>query len=207
LGHATRVENATVIRHPHLRRGIARAAVIAGLAAVLLAPSASTAAAATTTVPATWLSDEQFYLALFNCTRSGGWVQANGSCTGYGTGRYSAYVRPIPRSATISNLVSRPYAQLLAVRNGCSHYLDGDPGSRLRRAGFRPTAWGENIACYGGYPSVRAAIIAGHRAFQAEKSTNGGHWRNIKNARYTSIGIGIWKVGTRVRLVTDFHRP
>jgi uncharacterized protein YkwD len=42
---------------------------------------------------------------------------------------------------------------------------------------------------------------------QAEKSTNGGHWRNIKNSRYTYIGIGIWRYGSRTRVVTDFYRP
>ena len=44
-----------------------------------------------------------------------------------------------------------------------------------------------------------------HLVFQGEKSSNGGHWRNIKNSAYQLIGIGIWRYGSRTRLVTDFY--
>jgi uncharacterized protein YkwD len=134
-------------------------------------------------------------------------VLSDGTCRGYGSGRYSAYVRPLTRSAGISDHVSRPYARLLATANLCNHWYDGDPGLRLRRAGYLAYTWGENIGCRWGYTSVRAAILKSHLSFQAEKATNGGHWRNIKNARFTTIGIGVWKYGTQVRLVTDFYRP
>jgi uncharacterized protein YkwD len=196
-----------------IRHGMARAAIAAILATLIVAPAIAAspigtkAAAAVPTAPATWLSWEQWYLKLVNCTRTGGWVLADGTCRGYGTGRYSAYVRPLTRSAGISDHVSRPYARALATANLCTHFSGGNPGFRLRRAGYFSYTWGENIGCRNGYTSVRVAILASHRAFQAEKSTNGGHWRNIKNARYTQIGIGIWKYGTRVRLVTDFYRP
>jgi uncharacterized protein YkwD len=198
-------------------RGVAKAVLVATLATFIVAPAvlaatpAGTGATTTVTIvptaPATWLSAEQYYLQLVNCTRTGGWVFADGTCHGYGTGRYSAYVRPLTRSVGISNHVSRPYARLLAIRSLCSHWYDGSPSFRLRRAGYLSYTWGENIGCRNGYTNVRAAILASHRNFQAEKSTNGGHWRNIKNPRYTVIGIGIWKYGTRVRLVTDFYRP
>jgi uncharacterized protein YkwD len=42
---------------------------------------------------------------------------------------------------------------------------------------------------------------------QAEKSYNGGHWRNIKNPYFQYVGVGVYKYGSRVRLVTDFYRP
>jgi hypothetical protein len=198
-------------------RGVVRGLVAAILATFLVAPgivgASTVGSAATTTVtsipyaPGYWLSWEQWYLGLVNCTRTGGWVQTDGSCRGYGTGRYSAYVRPLTRSAGISDHVSRPYARLLAVRNLCNHWYDGDPGGRLRRAGYTGYTWGENIGCRFGYASVRTAILASHLAFQAEKATNGGHWQNIKNSRFTTVGIGIWKYGSRYRLVTDFYRP
>jgi hypothetical protein len=199
-----------------ISRGVARGLIAAVLATFIVAPSVvgassvSTAAATTVTsiptAPATWLSAEVWYLSLVNCTRTGGWVQRDGTCRGYGSGRYSAYVRPLSRSVGISDHVSRPYARLLAVGNLCNHWYNGDPGYRLRLAGFVGSAWGENIGCRYGYTSVRAAILASHLNFQAEKATGGGHWRNIKNSRFTSIGIGVWKYGTRVRLVTDFYR-
>lgn len=159
-----------------------------------------------TTIDRPWYSTETYYLALVNCTRTGGWVLRDGTCRGYGSGRYSAYVRPLTRSVGISDRVSRPYAKLLAVRNQCSHFLDHDPGYRLRRAGYLLWTWGENIGCRDGYSSAKAAVLASHLSFQAEKSTNGGHWKNIKNRAYGWIGIGIWRYGSRTRLVTDFYK-
>ena len=35
-------------------------------------------------------------------------------------------------------------------------------------------------------------MLATHRFYQVEKPTDGGHWRNIKNPVYKSIGIGVW---------------
>jgi hypothetical protein len=162
--------------------------------------------AATSYPWAPWLTHEAFYLKMVNCTRTGGWVLSDGSCKAYGSGRYSAYVKPLVRSGYISDLATRPYAKVLAVKNLCGHNYDGSLTTRLTRAGFSGSAWGENLACRTG-STVRSTIIWAHRVFQSEKSYNGGHWKNIKNSRYTQIGIGIWRYGERVRLVTDFYRP
>ena len=162
-------------------------------------------ALAVTTIDKPWYTVEQYDLALVNCTRTGGWVLADGTCRGYGSGHYSAYVRPLRYSTSIADRVSRPYAKLLAVKGICSHFADGDPGYRLRRAGFYHYTWGENIGCRDGYSSAKAAVLASHRAFQAEKATNGGHWRNIKNPKYIYLGVGVWRYGTRTRLVNDFY--
>lgn len=194
-----------------IRRGVSRALIALTLATFIAAPAAFTAfpeaALAITPAPATWLSVEQYDLLLVNCTRTGGWVRSDGTCRGYGSGRYSVYVKPLVLSVGISNLVSRPYAKLMAVRNVCTHWADGSPATRLRRAGYRSYTWGENIGCRTRLTTVKAAILASHLNFQAEKSTNGGHWRNMKNPRFTYIGIGIWMYGSRIRLVNDFYRP
>ena len=188
--------------------------IVALFAAVTAAPSVSAAtldsaaspgSSATIAVDAT-TTPESYYLRLLNCTRTGGWVTSTGSCLGYGSGRYSRYVSPIRYSTGITLNVSRPYARLLAVRNKCDHFLDHDPGYRLRRAGYRGYAWGENIGCSWGM-TVYRSILASHRSFQAEKWTNGGHWRNIKNARFRYVGIGVASYAGRVRLVTDFYSP
>jgi hypothetical protein len=185
------------------------------LASLMVAPAAAssgstvripvTGAITTSTISRVWYTQEMFYLGLVNCTRTGGWVLADGTCRGYGSGRYSAYVAPLRYSRGISDYVSRPYARYLAVKNQCSHFLDGDPGYRLRRAGYDGWNWGENIGCRSGYTSTKQAILASHLVFQSEKSTNGGHWRNIKNYKFKRIGIGVWKYSGRVRLVTDFY--
>lgn len=159
----------------------------------------------TSAVVKPWSGSELYYLSLVNCTRTGGWVLNDGTCRGYGSGRYSAYVAPLRLSAGISDRVARPYAKYLADTNQCSHFLRGNPGDRLRRAGYNGYSWGENIGCRSGYRWVQTAVLASHLAFQAEKSSNGGHWRNIKNYKFKWVGIGIWKTSGRVRLVTDFY--
>jgi hypothetical protein len=151
-----------------------------------------------------WQPEEAFYLGLVNCTRTGGWVQTDGTCKGYGSGRYSAYVAPLKYHGGISDLVSRPYAKLMALKAICTHFYGGTPLDRMRRAGYTSiTNWGENIGCRTA-SYARTAVLASHLFFQAEKSTNGGHWRNMKNPRFHWVGIGVWKYGTRVRLVVDF---
>lgn len=159
----------------------------------------------TSTGSAPWLGVEKYYLKLLNCTRTGGWVQADGSCKGYGSGDYSAYRKPLGLSSGISSKVARPYAKLLAVGNDCSHFLDGDPGDRLRRAGYKNWTWAENIGCRSGNPYD--AVLASHRFFQSEQDSGGGHWRNIKNPDFSVVGIGVWVKDGRVRLVTDFYHP
>lgn len=204
-----------------LRRG-SRARVLVGLAlatsvigTLAAAPAAAsmttsgsttTATLATTSVDKPWYTVEQYYFKLVNCTRTGGWVLSDGTCRGYGSGRYSKYVAPLTYSAGISDKVSRGYAKRLAVNNLCTHYAYGDPGYRLRKAGYTHTTWGENIGCRNGYTNVKAAVLASHLAMQREKWTNGGHWRIIKNANYRYVGVGIWRYSGRVRVVTDFYR-
>ncbi|HXI80687.1 MAG TPA: hypothetical protein VNM34_07700 [Verrucomicrobiae bacterium] len=215
LGSSNGAQRAS--RRSHLRS--LTALVLAGtvLGSLAAAPSVAATTAGTVRIPAVttlttttidrpWLSVETFELALVNCTRTGGWVLKDGTCSGYGSGRYSAYVRPLVRSMAISDRVSRPYAKLLAVRNLCSHFADHDPGYRLRRAGFLHWTWGENIGCRDGYSSAKAAVLASHLYMQAEKATNGGHWKNIKNPAYYWIGIGVWRYGSRTRVVTDFYK-
>jgi hypothetical protein len=186
--------------HPRLS-----AVLAAGVLASVLTVGAGTAAPApvAAAVPATWYSVETYYLKLVNCTRTGGWVRADGSCSGYGSGRYSRYVAPLRLSAGVSN-VSRAWAKRLAVRNLCTH---GDPGARLRAAGYTGWNWGENIGCGAGTSNAYASVLASHLAMQREKATGGGHWKNIKNAHFKVIGIGVWKDSGRVRVVSDFYTP
>jgi uncharacterized protein YkwD len=167
------------------------------------APTPKPSAAPSASAP--WLSVEQYALQLLNCTRTGGWVQSNGTCVGYGSGKYSAYVAPLTLSPGISTYVSRPYAKYQAVRNACSHFLDGTPGDRLARAGYTSYRWGENIGCQSGDP--RQVVINTMLFFQGEKSYNGGHWANLKSAQYSTVGVGVWDYNGYVLVVFDFYHP
>ncbi len=148
-----------------------------------------------------WAAVETYYLGLMNCTRTGGWVTSTGKCSSPG-GRA---VAPLKLDAGISSKVSRPYAKRLAVGGDCSHFIGGNPGDRLRRAGYTSYRWAENLGCRSGDP--RAAVLGSHLFFQSEKSYNGGHYVNLMNPAYTRVGIGVWVSGGRVRLVVDFYHP
>ncbi len=148
-----------------------------------------------------WGAVERYYLGLMNCTRTGGWVSSTGKCTSPG-GRN---VAPLDLSSGISSRVSRPYAKKLATSNQCSHFIGGNPGDRLRRAGYSSYRWAENIGCRSGNPY--SAVLGSHRFFQSEKSYNGGHYVNLMNAKYDRVGIGVWVSHGRVRLVIDFYHP
>jgi hypothetical protein len=181
------------------RRSILLAICLALAVLVTVGPVSTSAAWAP------WSSVETYYLNLLNCTRTGGWVDRYGHCLRYGSGYYSKYVAPLRLSGNLTDLVTRPYSKLLAVRAECTHYLNGtNPGSRLSAAGYDVSTWGENIGCRDGYTSAYRAVLTSHLVFQAERSTNGGHWQNIKNSRFRYVAVGVWVYSGRTRLTTDF---
>lgn len=147
---------------------------------------------------ATWYSVELYYLKLMNCTRTGGWVTSSGYCSSPG----GSGIAPLTLLSGISNRVSRPYAKYLAVSGICSHFADGDPGYRLRRAGYYGD-YRENIGCRSGDPY--AAVLATHLFYQSEKPCSGYcHYANIMSTKMKYVGIGVWVYAGRVRLVVDF---
>jgi uncharacterized protein YkwD len=150
----------------------------------------------------TWAAVETYYLKLMNCTRTGGWVQSSGSCSGYGSGSTA----PLWIDKGISTKVSRPYAKMEAQTNQCSHFIGGTPGDRLAAAGYTSYIWAENLGCRDS-SSPYSSVLGSHLYFQSEKPYNGGHYVNMMNPKYDRVGIGVWVVGNRVRLVVDFYHP
>ncbi len=150
-----------------------------------------------------WTAVERYYLGLMNCTRTGGTVTSGGDCSSPG-GRNVAALK---LDSGISTKVARPYAKKLAVGNDCSHFIGGNPGDRLRRAGYTSYRWAENLGCRSGNPY--SAVLASHRYFQSERawSPPGGHSVHLMNSQYDRAGIGVWVSGGRVRLVVDFYHP
>jgi uncharacterized protein YkwD len=148
-----------------------------------------------------WAAVERYYLGLMNCTRTGGVVTSSGSCSSPG-GRNVAALK---LDSGISSKVARPYAKLLATRGACSHFIGGNPGNRLARAGYSSYRWAENLGCRSGNPT--SAVLGSHLYFQSEKPYNGGHYINLMNPAYDRVGIGVWVSSGRVRLVVDFYHP
>jgi uncharacterized protein YkwD len=146
-----------------------------------------------------WRAVETYYLRLMNCTRQGGWITSGGGCSSPGGRGVSA----LRLDTGISSRVSRPYAKLLATSGACSHFIGGNPGNRLSRAGYHSYRWAENIGCRSGNPS--SAVLGSHLFFQSERPYGGGHYVNLMNAAYDRVGIGVWVSSGRVRLVVDFY--
>ena len=148
-----------------------------------------------------WAAVESYYLRLMNCTRTGGWVTSSGTCSSPG----GSGIAPLRLDSGISSRVSRPYARYLATHNACNHFINGNPGDRLRRAGYTSYVWAENLGCRSGNPY--SAVLGSHLFFQSEKSYSGGHYVNMMNRKYDRAGIGVWVYAGRVRLVVDFYHP
>jgi uncharacterized protein YkwD len=150
-----------------------------------------------------WAAVETFYLKIMNCTRTGGLVTSSGACSSPG-GRS---VAPLVIDAGISSKVARPYAKRLATAGQCSHFIGGNPGNRLKAAGYTSYIWAENLGCRSGNPT--SAVLGSHLYFQSERSWSppGGHYVNLMNPKYDRAGIGVWVSGGRVRLVVDFYHP
>ena len=151
-----------------------------------------------------WAAAERYYLGLLNCTRGGGLVTSSGACSSPG----GSGIAPLVLDEGISSSVSRPYAKLLATTAVCSHFDGGNPGDRLRRAGYTSYRWGENLGCLSA-SSAYASALGTQLYFQSERSWSppGGHWVNMMNPAYDRVGIGIWISGGQIRIVIDFYHP
>jgi uncharacterized protein YkwD len=160
----------------------------------------------TVTRPASgsWLGAEKYLLTLMNCTRGGGWVLSDGSCSSPG----GSGIAPLAYHGGISDKVSRPYAKKLAASGVCSHFYGGDPGDRMRAAGYTGYQWGENLGCRY-FRDPRDAAVSLVRFFQSERSWSppGGHWVNMMSRKYTHAGIGLWVSGGNLRFVVNFYNP
>lgn len=174
--------------------------------AVLLAISVVGPAAADAPVSRVW-SAEKYALSLLNCSRTGGWVRSDGRCVDRGSGKHSAYRKPLPRHRGISKKVAWPWARSMVTHDVCGHAIAGEPelGARLSTKGFGYGYYGENVGCGWGYGTAKDVVLMAHRAFQAEKPYRGGHWKNLKNRNYKSVGVGVAVRDGVTMVVYDFY--
>jgi len=152
-----------------------------------------------------WYAAERYLLRLMNCTRGGGWVEANGACSSPG----GSTIPALQYHAGISDRVARPYAKRLASAGACTHFLGGTTiGSRLRAAGYVGRTYGENISCRY-YRDPMDGAVGLVRFFQSEKywSPQGGHWVNMMDRDFRYAGIGLWVSGGHMNFVVDFFTP
>ncbi len=150
---------------------------------------------------------EKFGLSLINCTRTGGWVLKDGSCKDRGSGKHSAYRPPLKMGPNLATRIARPYARKIAKAQYCGHDFGGRSiTAAFHAAGFFGQHWGESIGC-GNWSTPRRDIIETHLLMQPEKSSNGWHWRNMKNPYFKVVGVGVAVVNGTTRIVEDFYLP
>jgi hypothetical protein len=173
-------------------------AAIAAVMAALIGLSSTPAAALTTR----WPAAERYALSLLNCTRTGGWVKKDGTCIDRGSGKHSQLRKPLKVKVRLADNIARPQARRVARAGYLDHDLGGSILKRFARAGIHCCAMGESLGHYEG--KVKDAVLAVHLMIQAEKGTGGWHWRNLKDKRFTFVGIGVWVKGNDVWVAYDF---
>jgi hypothetical protein len=150
---------------------------------------------------------ERYAHELLNCTRTGGFVRVDGKCVKRAGNRHSAWRKPLRLHANISRKVAWPWARAMADRGFCAHSFASLPDltQRMRTSGFHYRFHGENIGCGSSVGSPKQVVLAVHRMMQAEKRWRGGHWRNIKQTGYKSVGIAVARGNGRTTVVWDFY--
>jgi hypothetical protein len=148
-------------------------------------------------------SSEVYYMALMNCTRTGGWVTVGGNCST--ETHHTLPAQGLLRlSADISNKVSRPYAKYMADRRILDHYAYHDPHWRLCNwGGYCGASWGENIAS----PSnaSKFGMIDVELFYQNEYWCRCEHYYNIMAPFLNQAGVGVWVANGVVRVSIDFY--
>ena len=165
-------------------------------------PASKISGGGSATKSSPWHASEVYYMALMNCTRTGGWVTSSGTCSSVTHHTLPAQGK-LGLSAGISNNVSRPYAKYMADNRLLSHYLRGtNPHSRMCKAGYCGGSWGENIASPSS--SKTGGMISIEIFYQNEYWCRCEHYANIMNGHFGVAGVGVW-VSNSVRVAIDFY--
>ena len=150
-------------------------------------------------------STEQYAFRLLNCLRTGGKVTPAGICVGYGSGRFSAYRKPLDFSQKISNKIAFGYSSRIATAGQCRHDLGSTTDQRFRTVGLRDDTNGENLACHWA-ASPRRMVVYWMRRWYKETSYGGAHWHQIKDPDFRVAGFGVARHRSgRTTLVVDFY--
>jgi hypothetical protein len=185
-----------------MRSSIRINVVIAVLTALLVVGFVAAPVAAETQ---RFRSTEQYAFRLLNCLRTGGKVTPAGTCVGYGSGRFSAYRKPLDFSEKISNKIAFTYSSRIATAGQCRHDLGSTTDQRFRTVGLRDDTNGENLACHWA-ASPRQMVVYWMRRWYKETSYGAAHWHQIKDRDFRVAGFGVARHRSgRTTLVVDFY--
>ena len=106
------------------------------------------------------------------------------------------------------NTVMQKYARIKSQDMGDNNYFSHEDlngnfiTAKMKNDGVSYKAWGENIAYVGG--NVSADALADQ--FMTNWMNSSGHRANILSTNFSSIGVGVYKIGNKVYATQEFYR-
>lgn len=106
------------------------------------------------------------------------------------------------------NNTMQKYARIKSQDMGDNNYFSHEDlngnliTTQMKNDGVSYSAWGENIAYIGG--SVDATTLANQ--FMTNWMNSQGHRENILSTNFSSIGVGVYKVGNKYYATQEFYR-
>ncbi len=106
------------------------------------------------------------------------------------------------------NDTMQKYARIKSKDMGDNNYFSHEDlkgnliTTQMKNDGVSYKAWGENIAYIGGNASVDSLA----EQFMNNWMNSSGHRANILSTNFSSIGIGVYKIGDKVYATQEFYR-
>ena len=106
------------------------------------------------------------------------------------------------------NNTMQKYARIKSQDMGDNNYFSHEDlngnliTTQMKKDGVSYKAWGENIAYIGG--NISADALA--ERFMTNWMNSSGHRANILSTNFSSIGVGVYKIGNKVYATQEFYR-
>ena len=106
------------------------------------------------------------------------------------------------------NTTMEKYARIKSQDMGDKNYFSHtDPNgnyitTQMKADGVTYNAWGENIAYIGGITDPTALA----NQFMTNWMNSEGHKKNILSTNFSSIGVGVYKIGNKVYATQEFYK-
>ena len=106
------------------------------------------------------------------------------------------------------NNTMQKYARIKSQDMGDNNYFSHEDlngnliTTQMKKDGVSYKAWGENIAYIGGNMSADALA----QQFMTNWMNSSGHRANILSTNFSSIGVGVYKIGNKVYATQEFYK-
>lgn len=106
------------------------------------------------------------------------------------------------------NSTMEKYARIKSQDMGDKNYFDHEDlqgnliTERMKNDGVTYKAWGENIAYIGGVTDENALA----NQFMTNWMNSPGHKANILSTNFSSIGVGVYRIGNKVYATQEFYK-